>query len=150
MAAQNISALFENNLRKVSEVGVGTLNAQLSNEGDRLGQAAIYAKGGDLHNIYTIPADSIVTKFYFIVDEAFDAGITAEIKTIAGAPLTLVAALDCATEGASVSTVVDTYFDETDGFSIVLSGDVTKGKVRILAEFISASTNNGIYVDLGV
>jgi len=149
MATVNISSLFDNNLRRVSEVGVGTLPAQLSNDGDRLGQAAVYAKGGDLHNIYTIPADSFATKFYFLVDEAFDAGTTAEIKTIAGTPVVLVSNLDLATEGPSVSSVVDQYFDTTDGFSIVLSQDVTQGKLRVIAEFISASTNNGIFVDVG-
>ncbi len=149
MATQNISALFENNLRRISEVGVGTLCAQISTDGDRLGQGAIYAQGGDDHYIYTIPADSVATKFYFIVDEAFDAGTTAAISTIQGTPVALVAALDLATEGPTVSLIVDQYFDVTDGFNIVLSQTVTKGKVRVIAEFISGSTNNGIYVDLG-
>ncbi len=149
MATQNISSLFENNLRRVSEVGVGTLPAQLANDGDRLGQSAVYAKGGDLHNIYTIPADSFATKFFLIVDEAFDAGTTATVNTIAGTPVLIASALDLAVEGPTVSSTVDQYFDVADGFSIVLNQDVTKGKMRVIAEFISGSTNNGIFVDVG-
>ena len=144
----NLSSQFENNLRRVSEVGVACLPAKISVNGDRLGQADEFAKGGDTYQVYTIPADSIAPKIYFIVDEAFDAGVTAEVKTIVDGT-TLVAALDVATEGASVSAVEDTYFSATDGFAIKLSGDATKGKLRCVAEFISASTNNGIYVDLG-
>ncbi len=148
MGTLNISSLFENNLRRVDEVGVGTLPAQLSTEGDRIGQTAVFAKGGDEHHIYTIPKDSIVPKIYFIVDEAFDAGTTALIKTIKDGT-SLVAALDLATLGASVSTVEDSYFNSVDGFNIILSQDVTKGKVRVVADFMSCSTNNGIFVDLG-
>jgi len=146
--AINLSTQFENNLRRVSEVGVATLPAKIAVGGDRLGQADEFAKSGEDYQVYTIPADSIAPKIYFIVDEAFDAGATAQVKTIVDGT-ELVAALDLATVGASVSTVVDTYFSAADGFSIKLNKDVTKGKLRCVAEFISASTNNGIYVDLG-
>lgn len=148
MATVNISSLFENNLRKVSEVGVAELNAALDTSGDRLGQGTVYAKGGDDHICYTIPADSIAPKFYVIVDEAFDAGTTATITTVVDGT-SIAAALDVATVGPTVSALVDTYFDATDGIKIVLSADVTVGKMRVIAEYISASTNNGIYVDLG-
>lgn len=149
MAQLNISALFENNLRKISEVGVATLQAEVSNDGDRLGQGIVYAKGGDEHLVYTIPADSIAPKFYLIVDEAFDAGTTVTVTTIVDG-LTVIAALtDVATVGPVVSALEDVYFDAADGFNIVLSQDVTQGKLRVVAEYISASTNNGIYVDVG-
>jgi len=148
MANVNISALFENNLRKVSEVGVATLQAMIANDGDRLGQSAVYAKGGDVHLCYTIPADSVVPKFYIIVDEAFDATTTATITTIVDGTA-IATALDVATEGPVVSALEDTYFDATDGISIVLNQDVTVGRLRVVAEYISLSTNNGIYVDLG-
>lgn len=146
--ATNLSAYFENNLRRVSEVGVGTLNAVISQSGDRLSNGDTFAKGGEDYLIYTIPKDSICPKIYFIVDEAFDAGTTAAVETIVDGT-SLVAGLDLATVGASVSSVEDTYFDDVDGFKITLNQDVTQGKVRMIAEFISCSTNNGIYVDLG-
>ncbi|RLA70181.1 MAG: hypothetical protein DRG30_09485 [Epsilonproteobacteria bacterium] len=148
MAVQNISALFENNLRKISEVGVGTLHAALSTSGDRLGQGIVYAKGGDEHLIYTIPKDSIAPKFYVLVDEAFDAGTTATITTIVDGDA-IVTSLDVATVAPTVSALVDTYFDSADGFKIVLNQDVTVGKLRVVAEYISASTNNSIFVDVG-
>lgn len=148
MATINLSAQHENNLRRVSEVGVATLCAEVSQSGDRLGQGIVYAQAGDDHQVYTIPADSIAPKIYFIVDEVFDAGTTAAISTIVDSTV-LVAALDLATLGATVSATVDTYFDAVDGINFVLSQTVTKGKVRCIAEFISGSTNNGIFVDLG-
>ncbi len=148
MAVQNISALFENNLRKVSEVGVGTLCAAISTSGDRLGQGIVYAKGGDEHLIYTIPKDSIAPKFYLIVDEAFDAGTTATITTIVDNDA-MFTAIDVAALTHSVSPLEDTYFDAADGFKIVLNQDVTVGKLRVIAEYMSGSTNDAIYVDLG-
>ncbi len=148
MATVNISSLFENNLRKISEVGVAELNATINTSGDRLGQGAVYALGGDEHICYTIPADSIAPKFYIIVDEAFDAATTATITTIVDGTA-IATALDVATVGPTVSALVDTYFDAVDGIKIVLNQDVTVGKLRVVAEYISASTNNGIYVDVG-
>lgn len=148
MARVNLSAYHENNLRRVSEVGVATLCAEVSQSGDRLNQGAVYANATDDYIVYNIPADSIAPKFYFIVDEAFDAATTCEISTVVD-DTQLVAALDLATVGASVSAVVDTYFDAVDGIKFELSQAVTQGKVRVIAEFVSASTNNGIFVDLG-
>ncbi len=145
----NLSHLFENNLRKASEVGVVCLPAMLSTGGDRLGQAAEYVKAGENYIAYTIPADSIVSKVYFIVDEAFAAGTTAAIATLKGIPTVVAAALDLATVGASVSAASDLYFDAADGFSITLNQASQVGKVRVVAEFISASTNTGMYVELG-
>lgn len=145
MANVNISALFENNLRRVSEVGVATLNAVLASDGQRLGSAPVYAKGGDNHLAYNIPADSFVPKVYFIVDEAFDTGTTADIGTISGLPL--VAGLDLATEGVSVSTEADLYFPSVDGVDIELNQDVTQGKLRVVIGYISGSTTEGVYIE---
>ncbi len=144
----NLSSQFENNLRRVSEVGVATFPARISVNGDRLGQAAEFAKAGDLHQVYTIPADSIATKIYIIVDEVFDAGTTVTLKTIQGTAKTIKSGAVLTTKGVTVATLVDTYFDKADGISAVFSKDVTKGSFRVVAEFISGSTNNGIYVDL--
>ena len=148
MATVNISALFENNLRKVSEVGVAELNAVISVSGDRLGQGDEFAKGGDKHLVYTIPADSIASKIYLIVDEAFSATTKVGIKTIVDGKV-VVAALDATVKGMTVSVLVDTYFEKADGFELILTKDATVGKLRVVAEYISASTNNGIYVDVG-
>ena len=144
----NLSSQFENNLRRVSEVGVAAFPAKISVNGDRLGQADEFAKKGDLHQVYTIPADSIATKFYLVVDEAFDTGAKVTLKTIAGTPKTIMADADIATVGAVVCTLKDAYFAGADGISAVFSVDVTKGSFRVVAEFISCSTNNGIYIDL--
>jgi len=147
MANVNISALFENNLRRVSEVGVTTLHAVLANDGARLGTAPVYAKGGDNHLSYNIPADSIVPKFYFIVDEAFDAGTTVDVATISGLPLAT--AIDLTVEGTSVSTEIDVSFPVVDGLDLVLNQDVTQGKLRVVFEYISGSTNTGIFAGTG-
>ena len=148
MAVVNLSAQHENNLRRISEVGVATLCAEVSQGGDRLNSGIIYANATDEYAVYTIPADSIAPKIYFIVDEAFDAATTARISTIVD-DTELVLALDLATVGASVSLVVDSYFDAVDGIKFKLNQAVTQGRVRVVAEYISASTNNGIYVALG-
>ena len=144
----NLSSQFENNLRRVSEVGVATYPAKVSVNGDRLGQADEFAKKGDLYQVYTIPADSIATVFYIVVDEAFDTGAKATLKTIGGTPKTILADADLTKVGAVVGTLKDTYFGKADGISAVFSADVTKGSFRVVAEFISCSTNNGIYIDL--
>jgi len=144
----NLSSQFENNLRRVSEVGVATFPAKVSVNGDRLGQKDEFAKAGDAYQVYTIPGDSIATTFYVVVDEAFDAGAKATLKTISGTPLTILADADLTAVGAVVGTLKDTYFGKADGISAVFSKAVTKGSFRVVAEFISCSTNNGIYVDL--
>jgi len=144
----NLSSQFENNLRRVSEVGVATYPAKVSVNGDRLGQADEYAKKGDAYQVYTIPADSIATVFYVVVDEAFDTGAKATLKTIGGTSKTILADADLTKVGAVVGTLKDAYFGKADGISAVFSADVTKGSFRVVAEFISCSTNNGIYVDL--
>lgn len=148
MANVNISALFENNLRRVSEVGVTTLHAVLANDGARLGTAPVYAKGGDNHLSYNIPADSIVPKFYIIVDEAFDTGTTLAITTIKDG-LLVGDAVDLTVVGATLGALNDTYFPAVDGVDLVLNQDVTMGKVRIICEYLSGETNNGAYVGDG-
>lgn len=148
MAVINLSAQHENNLRRVSGVGVATLCAEVSDSGDRLGQGIVYADATDDYIAYCIPKDSIATKIFFIVDEAFDAATTCEISTIVD-DTQLVAALNLAVVGSSVSSVIDSYFDAADGVKFELSQAVTKGKVRVAVEYISLETNNGIYVDVG-
>ena len=148
MATVNLSAYWENNLRRVSQVGVAEFNAVVSTSGDRLDNGDVTAVAADDYIVYCIPTDSIVPKIYFIVDEAFGAAITGHISTIVD-DTSLVAALDLNTVGASVSAVVDTYFDAVDGIKLELSGDVTVGKLRVVVEYISAKTNEGIYVDVG-
>ena len=143
----NLSSQFENNLRRVSEVGVATFPAKVSVNGDRLGQADEFVKAGDAYQVYTIPADSIATVFYIVVDEPFDAGLKATLKTIAGTPKVIKTDAALTTKGATVATLKDAYFDKADGISAVFSGAATKGSFRVVAEFISCSTNNGIYVD---
>ena len=148
MATVNLSARHENNLRRNSEVGVATFCAEVSDSGDRLSTSVEYAVAADDYIVYCIPTDSVVPKIYFIVDEAFDAATTGHFSTIVG-DTSLVAALDLATAGATASAVIDTYFDATDGIKLELSADVTQGKVRVVVEYVSCTTNNGIYVDLG-
>ena len=148
MATVNLSSQFENNLRRVSEVGVATFPAKVSIGGDRLGQKDKLMTAGTIYTVYTIPADSVATKIYYIVDEPFDASVTAEVKTIAGTPVTLDAAIDLTKKGLTISAKSDLYFSKTDGFAVKLSKAPTKGSFRIVAEFISASTNVGIYVDM--
>ena len=148
MATVNLSDKFENNLRRVSGAGVATLCAEVGDSGDRLGQGIVYADELDDFIVYCIPKDSIVPKIYFIVDEAFDAGITCHISSIVD-DTSLVAALDLATEGKTVSAVVDSYFDAVDGIKFELSDAVTKGKVRVVVEYIACDTNEGIFTDVG-
>jgi len=145
----NLSSQFENNLRRVSEVGVATFPAKVSVNGDRLGQADEFVKGGDSYQVYTVPADSIATEFYIVVDEAFDTGLKATLKTIAGTPVVIKTDALLDVVGATVATLKNKHFDKADGISAVFSGDATKGSFRVVAEFISCSTNNGIYVDSG-
>ncbi len=152
MAAKtvNISNLFENNLRRVSEVGVATMCAVLAVGGDRLGQADDLAVPGDKYNVFTIPADSIVTSISILVDESFGAGVKAGVKTIngqkaVGAAVDVAAAPGTLTKGTPADPF---YCEKADGFEIILTGTVTnKGKFRVIAEYISADTNNGIYID---
>jgi len=144
----NLSSQFENNLRRTSEVGVATFPAKVSINGDRLGQADEFAKAGDAYQVFTIPADSIATNIYIVVDEAFDTGAKATLKTIAGTPKVIKTDADLTVVGATVATLKNAYFAKTDGISAVFSADVTKGSFRVVAEFISCSNNNGTYVDM--
>lgn len=151
MATVNLSSKFENNLRRTSGVGVATLCAVVGDTGARLTSAPSYALAADDYIAYCIPADSIVTKIFFVVDEVFAAG-AAHISTIVD-DTALVAALDLTTLGATAGILaLDTYFDSADGFKFELSDDATAagGKVRAICEYISLDTNEGSYVEVVV
>lgn len=135
-------------MTRASAIAVANMQALLST-GSRLNQSAVYAVAADTYQIYAIPANSIVTKVFFIVDEVFDDGTTIEVKTISGTPVTLVAALSGTTAAASVSTVVDKYMPVVDGFAIKFNQDITKGVVRVIAEYLSLDESTGAYVAQG-
>ena len=149
MANIDLSAKHENNLRRESGVGIMTFCAEVGDTGARLTSTIQYANATDHYIGYCIPKDAIVTKIYMIIDEAFDTGTTCTITTIVDKTAVFAALTSLATAGKFVSATVDTYFDDVDGFDILLSQAVTKGKLRLVAEFIDMSTSDGSYIDLG-
>ena len=55
---------------------------------------------------------------------------------------------DITATGLQVSSVVDFYVSTQEGITIVLSDDQVAGaagSIRVVAEYISTDTNNGIY-----
>jgi len=142
----SITGLYRNNLRRVSEVSTTELPAVLSPANARMGTAELYVQAGEEYQALTIPGDVIITKIYALVSGAMLGTADVNLTNSAAA---LFSSLDITGGPLSVSTAVDIYTDTPEGISIILDttqdATVSTGSIKIMVEYISLDTNNGIY-----
>lgn len=140
-----ITGLFQNNLRNVAEVSSVTLPAELEGANYRMGTDPIFAAAGEVYQALVIPPRSIMKKFYLVVEDGMTGLATV---TLANGGDALFTDVDISVPGIFVSTIEDLFTDTPEGFDIVLSATqvpAANGQLKVLCDFSSIDTNNGIY-----
>lgn len=143
--AKSITTQFLNQDKREAEAVTVTIPSMLVEGGGRAGTEPVYVQGDEALNAAVIEADTIMTKAYVIVDEAFPAGALLAVD-IAGN--NVFGNVDLTAGGLVVSTLEDLYFANTQTVSSVISGvvgDVTTGKLRIVLNTVHPSIANGRY-----
>ncbi len=141
----SITSRFQNDLSRVSEVASVVLPAKLEDGSYRLGTPDSYAKAGEDYQALVLPERAIVTKIYLVVEAPMTGTATV---TLSNDGTALFTDADITATGLQVSSVVDFYVSTQEGITIVLSDDQVAGaagSIRVVAEYISTDTNNGIY-----
>ncbi len=139
----DITSRFLNQDKRESEIVTVTLPSVLQSGGGRSQAQPIYIQGGDALTAAVVEDDTIVTKAYLIVDEAFPAGAELAVD-IAGTAM--FGGVDLTATGLTVSAVEDAYFanGQTVTSTITgITGDVTTGKARIVLATEHPSIANG-------
>ena len=145
MATVNITDRFLNQDKRYDEAVVVTIPAILSQGGGRSQAQPVYVQGGDALTASVIEADTVISKAYLIVDEAFPAGATLDVDIAGTAYFT---AVDLTVVGMAVSTEEDNYLANSQTVTSVVggvAGDVTTGKARIVLDTIHPSLKNGMF-----
>jgi len=143
----DITARFINQDKREQEAVVVTVPAVLKEGGGRTSKLPTYLQGGEVLTAQVIEEDTIITKAFLVVDEAFPAGAVINVD-IAGTQYFV--ASDIASTGLTVSTVEDSYLANKQTVTITVtgvSGDITTGKARILLETLHGSIRNGRYAN---
>jgi hypothetical protein len=140
-----ITTRFKNDLRRVSEVASVVLPAKLEDGSYRLGTPDSYAVAGEPYVALVLPERAVVTRVYLVVEAPMVGTATV---TLTNDGTALFTDADITATGLQVSSVVDFYVSTQEGITITLSDDqvsATPGSIRVVAEYISTDTNNGIY-----
>jgi hypothetical protein len=143
----NVTNRFLNQDKRYTEAVVTTCPAMLDEGGQRTGTPPTYIKSGDAWTAATVEADTIVTKAYLIIDEAFPSGATLSVDIAGDAYFSAVAA---DSTGIQVSTMVDQYYKSGQTVTVgITSGtagsNVTEGLARVVFETIHPNLKNGQY-----
>ncbi len=141
----NITALFNNQQKRYSEAVVVNLPSILKSGRGRSQAQPVYVQGGEALTAAVIEDDTLVTKAYVNVIEAFPAGATLDVDIAGTAFFTSV---DLTTTGVVVSTEEDHHFAKRQTVTSVVggvTGDVTTGRLSIILDVIHASLKNGQY-----
>jgi len=146
MADVNITSRYLNQDKREGEAITVSLPAVSNVGGGRTQKSPVYNQFGDLHIAYVIPNNSITQKTYLVIEEAFPAGATISVNTIAGAQL--FSGVDATVLGLTVATLEDELFIETDAIRITVdggTGDILTGLARVVTETIPYLEKNGRY-----
>ena len=147
MATVNITNRFLNENKRYTEAVVVTIPAVLNEGGGRTQNAPAFLQGGDSLAAQVIETDTLITKAYLNITEAFPAGALIAVD-VAGT--TYFTSIDGTATGVTVSTIEDSYLANKQTVTTVVSGitgDVTTGKLTIIFDTIHASLNNGQYAN---
>ena len=141
----SITGQFQNNLRNVAEVLSVQLPAELVPANFRLGLDPQFALASETYQALVVPKNSIMKKFYLIVEEGMTGTASVSLSN-GGTPI--FTDVDLTLKSITVSTEVDLFTDTQEGFDITLSTDQVEGangSLRMVCDFAAVDTNNGIY-----
>jgi len=147
MATVNVTNLFLNENKRYTEAVVVTIPAVLKNGGGRSQAEPVYIQGSDTLAAQVIEPDTLITKAYLNITEAFPAGALINVD-IAGNAYFVGA--DGTLNGVVVSTIEDVHMWQKQTVSITvtgITGDVLTGKAVLILDTIHASLNNGQYAN---
>ena len=143
----NITNKFLNDNKRYSEAVVVTVPSILTQGGGRSNADPIYIQGGEALTAQVVEADTIITKAYLIIDEAFPASAVINVD-IAGTQYFVAA--DGTTTGMVVSTEEDNYLANSQTVTVSvagITGDVTTGKARLVLATVHPTLKNGQYAN---
>ena len=141
----NITSKYLNQDKRESEAVTVTLPAVSNVGGGRTQQPITYNQFGEDYVSYTIPKNTILKKFYLIVEEAFPASAEVAV-TVNGVAAFSAVALDVT--GLTTSTSEDFLADSNATVNITVTGgtgDITTGILRVVTDIVSYSEKNGRY-----
>lgn len=144
MANKNLTAQFENNLRRFADGSTATIPAVVAPADVRTGVAQENVVSTDVYLAYSIPANVVVQKYYLIVEEAFD--ITLGTVTITDMDdNALFTAVDVLTVGATVSAVVDDYKALANGYKVAFNANSAAGvgRLKVVAQYVNVEATDG-------
>ena len=145
MATVNITARFNNQQKRYTEAVVVNIPSVLQSGGGRSQAQPIYIQGGDSLTAAVIEEDTLITKAYINIIEAFPVGALIAVD-IAGT--TFFTSIDGTATGLVVSATEDLHLAKGQTVTTVVSGitgDVVTGKLSIILDTIHASLKNGQY-----
>jgi hypothetical protein len=148
--AVTITHDFLNQAKREEEALTVTLPSLLREGGGRAGVAPQYVVYGESYVASVVVKNSIATKFYAVVEEAFPTGATATIN-VGGTDVFVDLAVDAT--GATVSTTEDVYFTTGGDVTITINhatetGNVVNGKLKVVVPYIPFNVKNGRYSDV--
>jgi len=143
--ATDITSLYNNQQKRYTEAVVVTIPSVLQAGGGRSQAQPIYIQGSDPLTASVIEKDSLVTKAFINIIEAFPTGalITVEVGGV-----TMFTDVDGTSNGVTISTEEDNHFPEGAVVTTTvtgITGDVTTGKLSVIFDTIHASLKNGQY-----
>ncbi len=145
--ATDVTQRFLNQDKREQEAVVMTIPAILKEGGGRTQSSPTYLQGGEALTAQVIEEDTIVTKAYIVVDEAFPTGALLNVN-IAGTDFFI--GVDGTATGLTVSTTEDQLFANPQTITVSIAGitgDITTGKARVLLETMHGSIRNGRYAN---
>jgi len=147
MATINVTNRFMNENKRYTEAVVMTVPSVLQEGGGRSQAQPVYLQGGDSVTAQVIEADTLITKAYLNITEAFPAGALVAVD-IAGS--TMFTSIDATATGITVSTTEDLHLVNSQTITVVvtgITGDVLTGKLNVIVDTIHASLKNGQYAN---
>ena len=134
--ATDLRGLFQNNRRREHNAVTVTVPAVITPADLRTGTAAVLAAAGT-YTLLTIPAGSVISRAYLVIDDAYDS-TTATIAVSIGATAVLTATT-CKVVGLTASTgglpLLITAPPDVVATS-ALTGTVTTGTAKFVIEFV--------------
>ena len=146
MATINVSSRHLNQNKREAEA-ITVTYPSVSNQGGGRGSnsGVTYYQFGDDLTAYVVPANSIIQKVYLIVEEAFAASAKVTVKV---GSTSMFAAVAADATGMTTSATQDILSEAVSTVTATFSGgtgDLVKGKCRVVIETIPFLEGNGRY-----
>lgn len=131
----DLRGLFQNNRRREVNAVTTVVPAIIEEADVRGGTAAVVAASGD-YTLLSIPAGSVVTAIYLVVDDAYDvtATLAATIGGVSVLAATSVAAVGITTGTATPMLITSATEDVVATMDV--TGTPTKGAAKLVIEYV--------------